>query len=230
MNNVEWFKNAKYGMMIHWGLYSIFGGQFEGENSSSYAEWIQSYFRIPNKKMEKLAKKWNPNDFDAKKIVHFAKTNGMKYIIITAKHHDGFAMYKSNIDKYNIFDFTLLKRDIIKELSNECKIEGIKFGLYYSQDIDWHEQNGGGYLTKVENCAGTSWDNNWDFPNQKEKDFNKYFVKKVIPQIKELLTYYGEISLLWFDMPLTLSIEQSKEIYNMCKKYQPNCLINSRLC
>lgn len=228
MDNFDWFKNAKYGLFIHFGLYSSLGGEYKGKKCGNYAEWIQSYFRISNSEMLDIAKKFNPSKFDAHKWVMFAKENGFQYIVFTAKHHDGFAMFDSKISDYNIVSQTPFKRDILKELSEECKKEGIKLGIYYSQDLDWHEKNGGGYNTPSIDCAGTSWTNDWDF-NNNEKDFNLYFREKCLPQIKELMTGYGKISIAWFDIPFTLTKSQSEEIYNLVKRYQPNCLINSRL-
>lgn len=228
MDNFDWFKNAKYGLFIHFGLYSSLGGEYKGKRCDNYAEWIQSYFRISNAEMLDIAKKFNPLKFDAYKWVTFAKENGFQYIVFTAKHHDGFAMFNSKISDYNIVTQTPFKRDILKELSEACKKEGIKLGIYYSQDLDWHEKNGGGYNTLPIDCAGTSWTNDWDFDNN-EKDFNLYFKEKCLPQIKELMTGYGEISIAWFDIPFTLTKSQSEEIYNLVKRFQPNCLINSRL-
>ena len=227
-NNDNWFRTAKKGIMIHWGLYSYFGGEYNGKQCDNYAEWIQSYFKIPNKTLEKIASIFNPLKFNADNLASFAKEHGYKYIIFTAKHHEGFAMFHSKIDKYNVVDASPYHRDILMDLANACKKFGIKLGIYYSQDIDWHERNGGGFKTPVENCAGSSWDNNWDYKD-KNKDFDEYFYSKSLPQIKELMTNYGEIAVAWFDMPLTLTIKQSKEIYDVVKKYQPNCLINSRL-
>lgn len=228
MNNFEWFKNAKYGLFIHFGLYSLLGGEYKGERSCDYAEWIQSYFRISNEEMLDIAKKFNPTKFDASKWVTYAKQCGFEYIVFTAKHHDGFAMFDSKVSDYNIVKSTPFKRDVLKELSDACKKEGIKFGIYYSQDLDWHEKHGGGYKTPVIDCAGSSWTNDWDFDNE-NKDFEKYFYGKCLPQIKELMTNYGEISVAWFDIPFTLTRAQSEEVYTLVKKYQPNCLINSRL-
>lgn len=128
MNNIEWYKNAKYGMMIHWGLYSLLGGEYRGQKVKSYAEWIQSCFRIPNKEYEKLAEIFNPIYFNAEEYVIFAKECGMKYIVITTKHHDGFAMFKSVCDKYNIYDATPFKRDILAEFAEACKKHGLKTG------------------------------------------------------------------------------------------------------
>ncbi len=214
--------------MIHWGLYSVFGGEYEGKIGCNYAEWVQSYFKIPNKEMEKIAKKFNPIKFNAYDWVQFAKENGFKYIIFTAKHHDGFAMFNSQVDDYNICKATPFRRDVVKELANACNELGVRFGIYYSQDLDWHEENGGGFNTVVSDCAGSSWNNNWDF-DEDYKNFDEYFYKKSLPQIRELMMNYGDIAIAWFDIPFTLSKKQSKEIYDLVKKYQPNCLINSRL-
>ncbi len=221
----SWFK-GKYGIMIHFGLYSTLGGEYKGERSSNYAEWIQSYFRISNKEMEEIATTFNPIDFDADEIVKFASQNGFSYIVFVTKHHDGFAMFNSSCDNYNLYFYN--KRDLLKELSQACEKYNIKLGIYYSQDLDWHEKNGGGFTKPVVNCAGTSWCNNWDF-EENNKDFNEYFYKKSLPQIKEIMTNYNEISVAWFDIPFTLSKKQSKEIYDLVKQYQPNCLINSRI-
>ena len=228
MENFDWFKDAKYGLFIHFGLYSMLGGEYRGERSSNYAEWIQSFFRISNKEMIDIAKKFNPEKFDAEEWVNFAKDCGFKYIVFTAKHHDGFAMFDSKVSDYNIVKQTLFKRDILKELAFACKKANMKLGIYYSQDLDWFDKDGGGYNSPVVDCAGTSWTNDWDFDN-KDKDFNRYFTNKCLPQIKELMTNYGEISIAWFDIPFTVSKEQSEQIYNLVKKHQPNCLINSRL-
>lgn len=225
--NMKWFKEAKYGMMIHWGLYSLLAGEYDGRSSSNYAEWIQSKLQIPNAEYEKLTEAFNPIYFDADKIVNLAKNVGMSYLVVTTKHHDGFAMYKSEVDKYNIVDSTPFHRDIIKELADACKKAGLKFGIYYSQDLDWHDYNGGGYKSNDIETAGTTWDNSWDFTG--EKDYDICFENKIMPQIEELMTNYGEISTAWFDVPMTLTEAQSKRIYDTVKKLQPNCLINSRL-
>ena len=165
MKELQWFKEAKYGLMVHFGLYSVLGGVYRGKRSGAYAEWIQATHAIPNSEMEKIARTFNPIYFDADEWAKFAVDCGMKYIVITAKHHDGFALFKSEADSYNCYDFTPFKRDIIKELSDACRKYGLKFGIYYSQDLDWHEKNGGGYNSEPVYCAGVTWENSWDFPN-----------------------------------------------------------------
>ena len=228
MEMYNWFKEAKYGMMIHWGLYSVLAGEYKGKPSSEYAEWIMSMFRIPIKEYERLAEAFNPIYFNAEEWAEFAKECGMKYIVITAKHHDGFAMFDS-ANPFNIKKATPFGRDVIAELAATCRKYGLKLGLYYSQDLDWHEPNGGGYLKNYDSCAGTSMTNDWDFPDDAHKNYKECLNNKIIPQIKELLTNYGEISLLWFDMPMTADFEDSKLVYDTVKSIQPECLISSRL-
>ncbi len=229
MDAHKWFKEAKYGMMVHWGLYSLLGGEYKGEKVSSYAEWAQTYFRIPNAEYEKLATAFNPVYFNADEWVRFAKECGMKYIVVTSKHHEGFAMFKSRADKFNIVDATPFGHDVMAELAEACYKHDMKLGLYYSQDLDWHEKNGGGYLSNHIPNAGTTWDNSWDFPDEAHKDFTECFENKIMPQVEEILTGYGDLCLIWFDVPMTINESQSRRIYEAVKKYQPNCLINSRL-
>lgn len=228
MNNIEWFKQAKYGMMLHWGLYTLLGGEYKGQRVRDYAEWIQSCFQIPISEYEKLATAFNPVGFDAEEYAKFAKDCGMNYIVITTKHHDGFAMYRSECDKFNVYDATPFHRDVLEELALACKKYGLKLGVYYSQDLDWHHQHGGGYNSNgVYYNSGTTWDNSWDFTG--EKNFDICFEEKILPQIKEIMTSYGDICLAWFDVPMTISAEQSEIIYKTVKELQPDCLINSRL-
>jgi len=234
MTNKEWFRSAGYGMMIHWGLYSVLGGEWQNkriakeEHRCRYGEWAQSYFAIPNREYEKLASAFNPVFFNAEDIVLLAKEAGMKYLVMTSKHHDGFAMYHSKVDRYNIVDATPFGRDVCAELGEACYKHGLKFGLYYSQDLDWHHKDGGGYKS-LWKCAGSSWDNNWDFPNREEKCFDRCFEEKILPQVEEILTGYGDLILVWFDVPMTITEKQSRVLYDLVKKHQPDCLINSRI-
>lgn len=229
MNNIEYFKNAKFGMMVHWGLYSVLAGEWNGQRIDCIGEWIMSKCHIPIKEYEKYAQAFNPICFDANEWVKLAKDAGMKYIVITAKHHEGFAMYHSKVDSYNIYDATPFKRDPIAELAKACKENDMKLGLYYSQELDWHEKHGGGVSVVCDEWKGTSWSNNWDFPDPSEKDFSICFKNKIIPQVTELLTNYGDIFLFWFDCPTDITREQSMELFNLVKKYQPDCLVNSRI-
>ena len=231
MTNKEWFKKAQYGMMVHFGLYSVLGGEWQGKRmGSTIGEWAQAYFRIPNKEYEKLADVFNPIYFNADEWVDVAVEAGMKYLVVTTKHHEGFALFHSKADKFNVVDATPFKRDIIKELAEACAKKGLKLGLYYSQALDWRERNAGGWGKECGlNVDGMSWGNTWDFPDNEGKDYGEVFERKIKPQVKELLTNYGDIALIWFDTPHTISEAQSKELYDMVKTLQPDCLINSRI-
>lgn len=229
MDMHKWFKEAQYGMMVHWGLYSLLAGEWRGKRSGSYAEWIQTRLRIPNADYERLASAFQPVYFDAEEWVRFAKDCGMKYFVVTSKHHEGFAMYHSKVDKFNVVDATPFGRDVIGEIAEACYKHGMKLGLYYSQDLDWHEPNGGGYRSGHILCAGSAWCNDWDFPENDKKDFDICFRNKIYPQVEEILRNYGELCLIWFDVPMTLEEKHSRQIFELVKKYQPDCLINSRL-
>ena len=226
----KWFKNeAKFGLMIHWGLYSLLAGEYRGERIPWIGEWIQAHFRIPKDEYEQLAKAFNPIYFDAEEWVKIAKDAGMNYMVVTSKHHDGFALFKSECDPYNVVDATPFGRDIIGELAAACKKHDLKLGLYYSQEIDWHEPNGGGFNPPRLNLYDTPWTNNWDFPNDDEKIYEQCFRSKILPQVREILTKYGDLCLIWFDTPITIKPEYSKELYDLVKELQPNCLVNSRI-
>lgn len=230
LNMKEWFKKeAKFGLMIHWGLYSLLAGEYRGKRTPWIGEWAQAYFRIPNEEYEKLAKAFNPIYFDAEEWVKIAKNAGMNYIVITSKHHDGFCLFKSDYDSYNVVDATPFGRDVIGELAEACKKHGLKLGLYYSQELDWHEPNGGGFNPSNLNLYDTPWTNNWDFPNDNSKNYEECFRKKILPQVREILTKYGDIALIWFDTPITIKPVHSKELFDLVKELQPNCLVNSRI-
>ena len=229
MNKEDWFRQAKFGLMIHWGLYSLLGGEWKGQRMKEIGEWIQSCYRIPMAEYSRLTEAFNPIFFDAEEWVRMARDAGMKYIVITSKHHDGFALYHSKVDSYNVVDATPFGRALIGEFAAACRKYGLKLGLYYSQDLDWHEPDGGGYLSGHTNCGFMSWTNDWDFPDNAAKNYAAYFEKKVKPQVRELLTEYGDLCLIWFDTPRTISPEQSRELAEMVRYYQPNCLINSRI-
>lgn len=237
MTNKEWFKQARAGMMIHWGLYSVLGGEWKGKRMEYIGEWIMSKYEIPNEEYEKLAHIFNPIYFDAEEWVLTARAAGMKYIVVTSKHHDGFALFHSKVDRYNVVDATPFGRDVIGELAEACRKYDMKLGLYYSQNIDWHEPHGGGYDMRfyhsnhrgVNGDPGMSWDNDWDYPDRSVKDYSICYEKKIKPQVKEILTNYGELCLIWFDTPFGLPEYYSRDLFDMVKKYQPNCLVNSRI-
>ena len=226
----RWFKEAQYGMMVHWGLYALLGGEWKGRRMPYIGEWAQEYFRIPNAEYQALAKAFNPILFNADEWVQLVRDAGMKYLVVTSKHHDGFALFHSRVSKYNVVDATPFGRDVIEELAEACRKHGVKLGLYYSQDLDWSDPDGGGYRHGKTWCDNSAyWTNNWDFPDAAAKDFTRYFERKSKPQVEEILTQYGELCLIWFDVPFTISAEQSRELYDLVKKHQPGCLVNSRI-
>ena len=227
----EWFRDAQYGMMVHWGLYALLGGEWQGKRMNGYiGEWAQQYFRIPLAEYSKLAEAFNPVYFDAEEWVKLAKDAGMKYIVFTSKHHDGFAMFKSDVSPYNVYDATPFKRDVVEELAAACKKYGLKLGLYYSQDLDWQHPDGGGYRSGKIWCGDVAYlTNNWDYPDDSAKNYTNCFEEKIKPQVKEILTKYGDLCLIWFDVPCTITEEQCLELKGMVRRYQPGCLINGRL-
>jgi alpha-L-fucosidase len=213
-SNQQWFKDAKFGMFIHWGLFAEAGGAWNGKNYYGISEWMMNRGKISATDYAALAKKFNPTQFNAKEWAQLAKDAGMKYMVITAKHHEGFAMFDSKISDFNIVKATPYRKDPMKPLAQAVREAGLKFGFYYSQFLDWHEPNGGG--------------NKWDFDETK-KDYQAYYHTKSIPQIKELLSNYGPLGLIWFDMPGGLSKEETQSLINDVRKIQPGCLISSRV-
>lgn len=213
----EWFPEARFGMFVHWGLYSVAAGQWKGMDVPWVAEWMMRKFAVPVAEYEQLAKQFKAEKFNAEEWICTLAHAGMKYIVITAKHHDGFAMFHSRYDKYNIVDATPFGRDPMKEIAAACEKYGIRLGFYYSQDQDWHEAGASG--------------NTWDFaPETKTPEaFQKYLDTKVKTQLRELLTNYGKISIIWFDTPNTINPEQSEDLKQYVKSLQPECLVSGRV-
>ncbi len=211
---IEWWRQARFGMFIHWGLYAVPAGEWKGQPVPSIGEWIMFRARIPVKEYEQIAGRFNPVKFDADAWVRLASQAGQKYIVITSKHHDGFAMFHSRVSPYNIVDATPFKRDVMKELSEACRKYGVKLCFYYSQSQDWHHPDGLG--------------NNWDYDESK-KDFPRYLNELVKPHVREILTNYGPIGLIWFDTPMRITREQSKELAELVHSIQPDCLVSGRI-
>jgi alpha-L-fucosidase len=208
----EW-QSMKYGLFIHWGIYSLCEGVWEGEQIKKLGEQIQRHAKIPQEEYQQLAGRFNPVKFDADKYVEIAKNAGMKYIVITSKHHDGFNMFHTELSEFNIVDATPYKKDIIKQLADACKRGGLKFGLYYSNP-------------------------DWNYPHAIERKVaNEYSVfEKISPkheeyevgQLKELLSNYGPIFELFFDMG-NLTYEQSARFASTVHETQPECLVSGRV-
>lgn len=203
---MEWWHDARFGMFIHWGPYAVFGGEYKGRTAPGGAEWIMYTMKIPKEEYEEAARRFNPVDFDARRWVRLAKEAGMRYIIITAKHHDGFCMWHTRLSLYNIVDFTSFHRDVLKELADACEEEEMPLGFYYSI-MDWHHP----------------WARGDSFPRYREE-----YMK---PQLRELLTRYGKVAVLWFDgewIP-EWTEEQGRELYDFVRDLQPDIIVNNRV-
>ena len=209
---MKWWKEAKYGLFIHWGVYAVPAGKWGDE--TWYAEWIMKSAKISRADYAKLAEKFNPTKFNAEEWVKMAKDAGQKYIVFTSKHHDGMAMFKSK-DPYNVVDATPFKRDVVKELADACRKYDIKLGLYYSQAQDWYHP------------GGAVWENiEWD--SSHIGSMNKYIDEIALPQVKEILSNYGDIAVLWWDTPVGMTKEMAQKLDTLVKQY-PNLITNDRL-
>jgi alpha-L-fucosidase len=209
---MQWWREAKFGMFIHWGLYAVPSGKW-GEKTT-YGEWLMHTAKISRAEYSSLAKQFNPTKFNAEEWVKIAKDAGQKYIVITSKHHDGFAMFKSS-DPYNIYDATPFKRDILKELADACRKNDVKLGFYYSQAQDWYHPGGAVANSKE-----------WDETHI--ADMNQYVDNIVVPQVKEIMENYGDVAVLWWDTPTNITPEMAQKISAVIKKY-PNLITNNRL-
>nr|QTJ01951.1 GH29 fucosidase [uncultured bacterium] len=213
-SHMEWWRDARYGMFIHWGLYSVAGGEWKGkdygkEQGGASAEWLMNSANISGEEYRNtLAPQFNPTEFDAAQWVSLAKDAGMKYIVITAKHHDGFCLFNTAATDYNVMEATPFKRDIIKELAEECAKQGLKFGVYYSQFKDWYHRSRG------KDVAGTL--------------SNQDYLELVEKNLGELLSNYGEMAVLWFDVGGNDVIEADQQGARV-RELQPNTVICSRL-
>jgi alpha-L-fucosidase len=235
---MKWWRDARFGMFIHWGVYSVPAGTYDGHQIKSIGEWIMNRGKIPVAEYKKFAKEFNPIKFDADAWVKMAKNAGMKYIVITAKHHDGFAMFKTKASKWNIVDATPYGKDVLKQLAAACKKYGIKLGFYYSQAQDWTNP-GGAAIRKV---TREGWDNpdsakidaytaahngHWD-PAQTTKTMDDYINNVAVPQVKELLTNYGDVAVLWWDTPVDMTDEYAIKLDSLLS-LQPMIITNDRL-
>ena len=212
---MAWFRDARFGMFIHWGLYSVPAGYWNGSEVPGAAEWLQYTAKVKPEDYEPLQQQFNPVNFDAKKWVSIAKNAGMKYIVITSKHHEGFAMWPSKLGTWNI-GYTAFKRDPLKELAVACKEAGIKLCFYHSI-MDWHAPN---YLPR----------RSWDTRDASHADMEAY-IKYMKAQLKELLTNYGPIGLLWFDGEWedTWTHDRGKDLYFYIRSLQPKIIVNNRV-
>jgi alpha-L-fucosidase len=237
---MAWWRDAKFGMFIHWGVYSVPAGVYHGTNVSGIGEWIMSRAKIPMAEYQGYAKEFNPVKFDADAWVKAAHDAGMKYIVITSKHHDGFAMFDTHVSPWGITHATpfgktenlpsnhfhkgaellmshhaTAARDPLKELAAACRKYGVKLGFYYSQAQDWN--NGGATAAK-----------RWD--KAQEHDMDDYIDKIAVPQVKEILSNYGEFpAVLWWDTPVNMNKQRAQKLYDVVHQLRPNIIMNNRL-
>ena len=230
--STDWFSDARFGMFIHWGLYSIPAGIWKGKESDHpYSEWIQGSEQIPRAEYRELAEVFNPEQFNADEWIREARDAGMKYIIVTSKHHDGFALWPSKASSYNIADATPFDRDIIGDLAVACKKYGVKLGLYYSHWQDW-EGTGGDI------CTVYLKNDEYQHPNDAE--FESYWQNKCLAQVRELIENYDP-DLLWFDSwhdyqgkgrdftAPYITPERQDELISLVRELSDKCLVNSRI-
>jgi len=212
---MEWWRDAAFGMFIHWGVYSVPAGQYKGQEVKGLGEWIMEDAKIPISEYEQFAKQFNPQKFDAKEWARIAKDAGVKYIVITSKHHDGFAMWDSKVSDYDIVDFSPFKRDILKELTTACKAAGIKMCFYHSI-MDWHQPDAKAAKYPHQSTENPDWEN-----------YRENYLK---PQLKELITNYDP-EVLWFDGEWIdeWTEPQGKDLYAYLKSLKPSLIINNRI-
>jgi alpha-L-fucosidase len=212
---MAWWRDAKFGMFIHWGVYSVPAGFYHDQSVKGIGEWIMNKGKIPMAEYQLYAKEFNPVKFNADDWVKAAKDAGMKYIVITSKHHDGFAMFCSQASKWNICDATPYGKDPLKDLATACRKYDIKLGFYYSQAQDWN--NGG-------SAIGGKWD-----PAQ-QHDMDDYIDKVAVPQVREICSNYGEFpAVIWWDTPTGMDTNRAKKLYDAVHALKPDIILNNRL-
>jgi alpha-L-fucosidase len=236
---MAWWREARFGMFIHWGVYAIPGGIYNGhEMRRGGGEWIMNRMKIPVPRYQEYAKQFNPVNYDPDEWVKLAKEAGMKYIVITSKHHDGFALFKSAASQWNVADATPWGKDLLEPLAKACRRHGIKLGFYYSQAQDWN--NPGGAAARKATTEGwlnpdsaridayTKANNgHWDHA-QMTRTMDQYIDEVAVPQVRELLTNYGKISVFWWDTPTNMTAENADKLQNLLK-LQPGIITNDRL-
>jgi len=216
---MAWWRDARFGMFIHWGLYAVPAGTYNGKRVDGIGEWIMNNGKIPVKEYEKYADQFNPVGFNADQWVRMARNAGMKYIVITSKHHDGFCLWDSKATNYDVMDATPFNRDILQELSVACKKQGVKLCFYHSI-MDWHHPD-----------AQAPFYPNYNDTSKSNPDFDRYVETYLKPQIAELLANYGPIGVLWFDGEWIKDWTEpkGKDMYAYIRGLRPSIIINNRV-
>ncbi|WP_242117014.1 alpha-L-fucosidase [Aestuariivivens sediminicola] len=216
---MAWWRDARFGMFIHWGPYAVPAGTHKGEKIKGIGEWIMERGKIPIAEYENYARAFNPVDFNADAWAKLMKDAGMKYVVITSKHHDGFALWDSKVSSYDMVDFTPYGKDILKQLSEACRTYGIKFGTYHSI-MDWHHPM----------AQGDTYTGNRDITEEDKIEFEAYLEQYLKPQVKELITAY-DTDILWFDGEWVKEFthDQGKALYQYVRELKPDIIINNRV-
>ncbi|MCM1071547.1 MAG: alpha-L-fucosidase [[Clostridium] fimetarium] len=218
----QWWRDSKFGMFIHWGVYSCYAGEYK-DSGKRYTEFVMLQARIPLAEYREVAAGFDPREFDADAWVRAAKGAGMKYLVFTAKHHDGFAMYDSEASDFNICRVSPFGRDPLGELAAACRANGLKLGVYYSLGRDWEDPD-----TPTNWPAKGARSNTWDYPDEDAKDFSRYLERKAVPQLKEILGKYDP-DIIWFDTPEEITPAQSANLRGIIEAHNPGILVNQRI-
>ncbi len=213
-DRMDWWKEAKFGLFIHWGVYSVPAGVYNGKDIDGIGEWIMNRGKIPKATYQDYAKQFNPVKYNPQAWVKMAKDAGMKYLVITSKHHDGFTLFETKASKWNIVDATPYGKDLLKPLADECHKQGIRLGFYYSQAQDWNNTGGA--------ASGGHWD------KAQDGSMDDYIDKVAVPQVKEILSNYGQVDILWWDTPTDMTKERAEKFLPILAEH-PNLITNNRL-
>jgi alpha-L-fucosidase len=213
-NKMIWWEEAKFGMFIHWGVYAVSAGTYDGKQIAGIGEWIMNRGKIPVSEYKAYSREFNPVKYDPEAWAKLAKEAGMKYLVITSKHHDGFALFDSKVTDWDIVDATPYGKDLLKPLAEACWKEGIKLGFYYSQAQDWNHPGGA--------ASGGHWD------AAQDGSMDEYLDKIAVPQVKEILENYGGLDILWWDTPTDMTKERAEKFLPIIEKY-PDLITNNRL-
>jgi alpha-L-fucosidase len=213
-DRMKWWEEAKFGMFIHWGVYSVPAGVYNGKEINGIGEWIMNRGKIPVSEYKAYSSEFNPVKYDPEAWAKLAKEAGMKYLVITSKHHDGFALFDSKVTDWDIVDATPYGKDLLRPLAEACRKQGIKLGFYYSQAQDWNHPGGA--------ASGGHWD------EAQNGSMDEYIENIAVPQVKEILENYGGLDILWWDTPTDMTKERAEKFLPIIADY-PNLITNNRL-
>ena len=214
---MSWWREAKFGMFIHWGVYAVPAGTYHGKKVNDIGEWIMLRGKIPVAEYRAYSKEFNPVKYRPADWARLARDAGMRYMVVTSKHHDGFALFPSEVSQWDVADATPYGKDLIGPLAEAARGEGLKFGLYYSQAQDWTHPGG----AKMSMKEGEGWD------DAHKGSFDDYLKTIAVPQTREILTRY-QPDVLWWDTPVLMTPERAAPFAELLK-LRPGIITNNRL-